>query len=195
MKTASGHHADWLGEDYRQVVHAAFGAAVMIAAVLFGRDWAMAALFSVFCVFLLMVTWSMVGKKNHLFDFLMKRFERKVDIPGKGAMMYSVGVLFLLTFSPSLAFALAGIGILAFGDAVSTMVGIRGSRRLPWNARKTWEGLAGFAVASAIISFPLIGSIGIAYSVLLGIAETLPWDLDDNLVISVGAVLLSLFLK
>jgi len=168
---------------------------VMIAVVLFGKDFALAALFSLFCVFLLMVSWSMVGRRNHLFDLLMRRFERKVDMPGKGALMYAVGAMFLLTFSSSLAFALAAIGILAFGDAISTMVGIRGKRRLPWNAKKTWEGLAGFVIVSAIVAFPLIGWIGVAYGVVLGVVETLPTDLDDNLLISVCAVLLNLVLK
>jgi dolichol kinase len=197
LKTKEGHagHEDWLGEDSRQVVHAAFGAAVMIAVVMFGKDFALTTLFSLFCVFLLMVSWSMMGRRNPLFDLLMRRFERKVDIPGKGALMYSVGVMFILTFSSSLAFALAGIGILAFGDAISTMVGIRGKRRLPWNAKKTWEGLAGFVVASAIVAFPLIGWIGVAYGLLLGVVETLPTDLDDNLLISVCAVLMNLILK
>ncbi|MCX6767373.1 MAG: hypothetical protein NTY90_01400 [Candidatus Micrarchaeota archaeon] len=193
-RSAAGN-GDWMGEDWRQAVHVLFGACVMVAFVLLGKTLTILGLLAMLCVAVLFISRSMLGRKNPLFDLLLEKFERRVVMPGKGAFMYVVGALFLLTFSRSPEFALAALGILAFGDGVSTMVGLRGKRKLAWNPKKTVEGTAAFIAAGAIVSFPLIGLVGVVYSVLLALVETLPLELDDNLLIPVAAVLLNLVIK
>ena len=193
QKTKSGR--GWLGEDWRQAVHVLFGACVMLSVVLAGKGFTVLALLALLCISVLAVTWGMCGLRNPLFDFLMERFERSVEFPGKGALLYMVGALFLLTFASSTGFALAGIGILAFGDGVSTMAGVRGRHRLWWNAKKSFEGLLAFVLAGAVVAVPVIGWGGAVYAVFLGFVETLPTGLDDNLSIPVAAVLLNVVVK
>ncbi len=190
-KTVGKTWAGWLGEEWRQVIHILFGACVMLGIALAGVKATALALLVLLSVALLFITWSMLGRRNLLFDFLIEKFERRVDIPSKGALMYLIGSLFLVTFSMQVEFALASIGILAFGDGLATLFGVRGRTRLWWNEKKSLEGAVAFVVGGTLASVPLIGFSGVIYSTLLALIETLPTGLDDNLLIPVAAIVLN----
>ena len=177
----------------RQVLHVAFGASVIAAALLFGEAAFKAYLAACFLFGSLLITLEMLGFKALFSHRLFEAFERKTaEIPGKGALFFVVGSLFLAAFSPSLEFALAVIAILGFGDGLATAIGVRGMRRLPFNEKKSWEGAAAFVVAGFIGASLFIGARrALPYAFLLGIVEAIDSPTDDNLLIPLTAILLN----
>jgi uncharacterized protein (TIGR00297 family) len=132
--------------------------------------------------------------------------ERGVS-PGKVA--YGVGVFCLILLFPDDEFIAAAVWAnLSVGDAVSNLAGRNfGRRRLPWNAEKTWLGLASAFLASTPAAFVLIVWTGIpggdtppvtalwyagATSLVCSLVETVRLPLDDNLAIcAAGAAFLA----
>jgi uncharacterized protein (TIGR00297 family) len=113
-----------------------------------------------------------------------------------GILLYPVVVLLLvLAFRERLPLAAAGWAYLAFGDGAATLVGRTfGRARLPWNGRKSWAGLVAYAVfggAGAVLLFGFVSRLApaswetaalLAGAVIGAVVETLPSELDDNLV-------------
>lgn len=123
-----------------------------------------------------------------------------------GVLLYPLVVLALiLIFRHRLELAAFGWGVLAFGDSLAGVVGQKwGKRPLPWNASKSWEGLAAFLVgslvggsllalwflavrapeareaASLLAGFAFWCAWGLLPCVLAAILESLPYGLDDN---------------
>lgn len=93
------------------------------------------------------------------------------------------------------SYALAAFGILGFGDSASALVGVAyGQHKLPWNARKSWEGtmagiVAGVVAAVALASFqhawegavlrPALFGVFATSAVVGGLVETLPGQQDN----------------
>jgi uncharacterized protein (TIGR00297 family) len=124
-----------------------------------------------------------------------------------GILLYPAAVLALvLAFHDRLWAAAAAWGVMAWGDGMATIVGQgAGGPRLPWNAAKTWSGLAAFVLfgsaaaaaltvwtarlpASALVS-PWIMGASVAVAVACAAAESLPTGIDDNLTVPVAAAL------
>lgn len=91
----------------------------------------------------------------------------------------------------------SAIGFLVFGDTAAALAGKRWGRHpLPWNSRKTWEGVAAFALVSAlwatlILRHPIAALLAAGVSALLETRE-LPWN--DNFWIPIlGGASLSVF--
>ena len=84
-----------------------------------------------------------------------------------------------------------GIIVLALGDAVSTLAGMGGRYPLPWNSKKTAEGMVGFFLAS-LPAYLVIGPMVFPLAILCAIVETLPFGIDDN--ITVPVVITAFFL-
>lgn len=86
------------------------------------------------------------------------------DVSDRGVLLYPLVVLALIVLfhGPGLRaggmyVAAFGWGLLAGGDAAAGVVGMKwGKHPLPWNARKTWEGLAGYTVGGALIGTALL---------------------------------------
>ncbi len=67
-----------------------------------------------------------------------------------GILLYPVTVFILILFFP-VPVAAAMWGALSFGDGMATLAGARmGKTPLPWNRRKTIEGLAAFALIGSL---------------------------------------------
>ncbi|MFQ5406480.1 MAG: diacylglycerol/polyprenol kinase family protein [Candidatus Micrarchaeia archaeon] len=182
-------------EEYRQLFHLFFGSFLVLFSLFVGKKTVLVVLFAALLVGMLLVHLKLRGHRQGFFDFFLEKLERKVDLPGKGAFMYVVGSLVLLSYSPDFSFALAVMMMLAAGDAASTIVGRKGVVRLPWNEKKTLEGLSSFALASLVVSIPFLSfSLVIVYSLLLAVIESLPLPFDDNLSIPIGALLLKFVL-
>lgn len=109
---------------------------------------------------------------------------------------YAVFVLLSLWLFPSHPeLAMATLAILAWGDAVATIVGTGlGIRPLPWNSRKTVVGTLGFiaaALPTAVAAYhcesvpPVTwwySFLVVAPAVLVAAAvESIDWERDDNL--------------
>jgi dolichol kinase len=99
--------------------------------------------------------------------------------------------------------------VLAFGDGMSSLVGMRfGGPRLPWNLRKSWSGLVAFVVfgtlgAAVLVSWTQLLTLrewsslpvlmtGLLLAAVCAVVESLPLKLDDNLSIpAVGALIVA----
>lgn len=175
----------------RQAFHILFGGFLMAGSLALGPKHTLLGYFVALLVGLFILHLKMRGHELPLIDSVLKRFERKdAAFPGQGALMYFAGALFVLSFTP-FSFALAAIAIVAFGDGFATLVGLYGKWPLPWNPRKRAEGLLAFIFSAAAIS-SLVLPIGhaIAYSVVLGILETVDLPADDNLLLPLAATIL-----
>jgi len=179
-------------ETKRQAAHMAFGALLVGIGVLLGENALIAALSVCLLGGLALLNWHRLGGRNRLVDGVLDSFERRsVGFPGKGALMYVVGCLFLVAFSQSLSFALAMICVLAFGDGFATIIGVRGMHPLAWNKNKSVEGLCAFIVASVASSSLFVPfNAALFYSVILAFVEAIDFPVDDNLLIPAVAVLL-----
>lgn len=122
-----------------------------------------------------------------------------------GIVAYPLTVAILLViFQRQSEVAAAGWGLLAFGDGAATLVGRGGGRRpLPWNRRKSWEGLLSYWIVGWISIFWLViwvAPTGYSRSFLVvaaaiaslggALVESAPQRLDDNLTAPLLASLL-----
>ncbi len=115
---------------------------------------------------------------------------------------YAAGPLAVLVLFPSRAeFASATLYVLAFGDAAAALGGRAWGRKpLPWNAGKTWVGLACFVLAAAPtaaviyrlearpqVAWSLAWTCAVAGAVCAAVAESLPSRVNDNLRVGIAA--------
>ncbi|RMH17738.1 MAG: DUF92 domain-containing protein [Acidobacteria bacterium] len=134
-----------------------------------------------------------------------------------GIVFYPLSVLILiLAFRRHPEVAAATWGLLAFGDGMAGLVGMRfGRRPLPWNPAKTWLGSLAYAacggLASAVllwwtVSHPLgaggrpidlgfVAAICAVTAIAAAFLESLPLGLDDNLGVPLVAGLLLFALR
>ncbi len=174
--------------------HMFFGFAIVLGALVLGEDAALLFLLSALAAGLLLIQLVVRGFKHEAVDSLLKKFERPAALPGKGALMFIIGALFLVSYSRDYHFSLGILMIVAAGDAFSTYVGIRGTHALPWNPKKTWEGFFAFIFSAAIASTPFLAVPFLnvfpvmVYSLAAALVETLPLPLDDNFTIPIGAL-------
>lgn len=118
-------------------------------------------------------------------------------ILGYGAAVIPLFLLF--PSQPELALTVAGI--IAFGDGSATLVGLlTGTRKLPWNRKKSWAGTAAFVTAALPLatmiycrgSLPHV-SVGMAILcvgptvVASALVESLPVGGNDNLYVGASA--------
>lgn len=180
MSTAHETH-----ESLRKALHIAFG---LVALTLRFLPWTIAAGVSAAAV---------VGNWLLLHRLVGKRVARHERGYDAGIVLYPLAVMVLIiVFRDRLAIAAAAWAIMAFGDGFATLAGknIRGPR-LPWNEDKSWSGLLAFVAFGFIgteftwlfvAGNPPLTVITITV-VLCAIAESLPLNVDDNLIVPVVA--------
>jgi dolichol kinase len=141
------------------------------------------------------------------------RIERQHDRERVAAVLgYALSVLVMLLMFPQHAeLGLTVLAVLAFGDGSATWGGLTfGGPKLPWNAKKTWSGLASFLIVgiplAAVIywgetyfnpesleyqsvSLTTALACGSAAVSLAAIAESLPMRINDNVRVGVAAAL------
>lgn len=124
-------------------------------------------------------------------NFLITSFERKGDLNFKGAIYYLIGVLIALSFTDNIFYSIVLIGILAFSDGLSTVLGLHGTRKILWNSKKTVLGTLAFITSAFIVSSIFLNIYqAVVLSILLGFIETLPLLFDDNVLIPLAGVIL-----
>jgi uncharacterized protein (TIGR00297 family) len=124
-----------------------------------------------------------------------------------GVIAYSVTlVLLCVVYWNRPDIAASGWGVLAFGDGIASLVGRAfGRSPLPWNRKKSWAGLAAFAIAASASCFLLAGFVRmhvemvaslphanlLLASVIAGVTgavvESLDQPLDDNIAAPLAA--------
>jgi len=79
----------------------------------------------------------------------------------------------------------AVIFILAIGDGASTIIGMKGKHKIPYNKEKTFEGTVAFFLFSLPAYF-FIGEAIIPLAIIAAVVESLPLRLDDNLTVPIA---------
>jgi len=174
-------------EARRKAVHLGMAA---FALLLRWLDWRAAALCALGAFAFNLLVLPRLGGRS-----LFRADDRERGFP-VGILLYPLVVLALvLLFRDRLELAAAGWGFLAFGDGFATLAGLTlGGPRLPWNPRKSWSGLGGYVVfgglgGAGLFSF-VVGRLpsapeAVAFLLAAGVGgaiESLPSELDDNLV-------------
>lgn len=179
----------------RQLIHMIFGALILLIAALSGGEKTILFLAIILFLGLLLVQLKLQHFENSLFDMMIERFDRDERIPARGALAYVAGTLFLYSAMP-LSFAMGITAILAFGDGFATLVGMSGRTKLPYNKKKSFEGLASFVLAGTASSMVFLGvESAFFYSLVLGIIESVELYLDDNIVIPFLASIMKTILR
>lgn len=111
-------------------------------------------------------------------------------------------VVALLLFPANAEYASTVVCVLAFGDTGAAIFGkLLGKRPLPWNPQKTWIGLMAFVLCATVmgtlafwgesnpkVSLSAAAMCGAAAAVAAGVMETIRSRIDDNLRISIAAL-------
>ena len=169
-------------ETARQLFHMAVGIAALAVLLALGRNFLVAAVFFTIVIGTLLMNARLIGMKIPLIEWFERNFEREdAPLPGWGSACYAAGVLLAAAFLSSTGQIAAVIIVLGIGDGVSTLVGMRGTRRLWHNSKKTLEGSLAMFV-SALGAWLFIGPAAIPLAVVAAVAESMP-RLDDNLLI------------
>ncbi len=122
----------------------------------------------------------------------------------RGVLLYPLVVLALILLfhrpaPPGLGLAAFGWGLLAGGDALAGIAGMLWGRSpLPWNPKKSWEGLGGYLLGGGVLGWLLllwavggtlplpavqhaaVAAVVLAATLAAGLLETVPHGLDDN---------------
>jgi dolichol kinase len=172
-------------ETKRQAVHLLVCMAALAVLLFLSRNWLLAITFSSLIVGSLLINMTMRNSKISLVGWFVSEFEREgVRLPGWGSACLATGVLILAAYLREPAAMAASLVVLGIGDGASTLIGRRGSVRLPWNAKKTAEGTLAFFVGS-LAAWVFIGPLALPLAAVSALAESLDLGIDDNLVIPV----------
>lgn len=181
-------------ETQRQVFHIVLGLISIFVLLYLGRGFLIAGVFFVLIIGTLIVNLRINGKKVPIVSWFEERFERNnAHFPGWGSFWYAVGVLIASTYLSDINQIAAVIYILAVGDGISTIVGRKGTHKLPFNRDKTVEGSIAFFLAS-LPAYVFIGPLAIILSLVCTLAESIP-IVDDNIAIPISAVVFLLVFR
>jgi dolichol kinase len=135
-----------------------------------------------------------INRGGFLGNFLGS-FERDNTPLGIGAIWFAAGVLFAYAIIHNMEILLVVTFILMVGDSVATIVGTR-VRSFPlfYNRRKSFAGLMGMFVVSAIFGYFIIGPIAILYAGVGAFVESIAkYPFDDNYLIPLILAGMSVF--
>jgi len=180
-------------ETKRQLFHLFLGIAIVVLLFfnIIGK-W------QIFVLIILGIITSLLSKKYKIpvIYWLLKNFEREEELKkfhGKGTIFYFIGTFLVLSFFPK-DIALASILILAFGDSISTMLGIRFKKiKNPLSDKKFSEGFIAGVLAAFLASLIFLSWYeALAASFLAMAAESIEIKLglekvDDNIIIPIVA--------
>ncbi len=182
-----------MDEHHRKLFHMVVGGAFTVFGWLAGQETTSLVLIAILIFGMVLMNARLHGHRDPVTDFLIEKLDRTTHLPAKGAFFFALGALFALTFFRPYALGLGVLAIIAAGDGAATFIGIHGQLKLPHHPKKTWEGAGAFFAAGTIASTPFLGFPGAAfYSFLAAIVESLPIEIDDNLLIAAALWLVSL---
>ena len=186
-------------EAKRQLFHMLLGIAI-VALLIYG----LINKSHIFFLIIIGIIISFLSKKHKIpvICWFLRNFDREKDLksfPGKGVIFYLIGVFLVLSFLP-LDIAMSAILVLAFGDSVSHLFGLKhGKIRHPFADKKFFEGMiAGFIAAFIGASVFLPWHEALIASFFAMLAESIEIKIgaekvDDNIIIPlVAAIAVSL---
>lgn len=163
----------------RNIIHLVLGCFVAVVALKF--KIAAALLFGIAMIIGLVLPNIPGLRNNSIIRFVLKHFGRKGEPPARGATMFFAGSFIAALFFPGKP-AFLGILALAFGDAVSAVVGGY-LGHTPLYGKKTFEGTVSAFLASALVCVPFVGIVkGVGVGFLTALLELFA-PVDDNLLI------------
>jgi phytol kinase len=127
------------------------------------------------------------GKDVPIVSHLLKHMERDNNLPGKGAVSMTAGILLSLLLFPQIA-AVQAVLVLGLSDSLSTLVGIR--YRKKFFGSKSKEGSVVF-LASAFLILLVFQEPIVALAVALAAtaAELVPFEDNITIPLAVGFAL------
>jgi dolichol kinase len=174
-------------ETRRQVLHFALGM-VFFAFLSIGRNTLLFALSVALAGGILLINQIILGRFPAL-KKIVCMFERKdARFLGDSTVWYVSGLLISSTFLQNPNEIAAAIIALAVGDSFSNIFGRMGKMRIPWNKRKTFEGMAAFFIGT-LLSYLFIGPMAFLFSLAMAVVETIPQGIDDNFVIPIAGAI------
>lgn len=171
----------------RQLLHMGLGALLILMVWSLELEHVILAVLVAVLAGLAVLNRKLRGSKVPVADELLMIFGREHEPPAYGAFWYALGVLLILSFVNNTNWTIASIFMLGISDGISTVVGLRGTHKLPYNNKKTVEGTGAFLVSSLVCSL-WIGTLAIPFSILGAVLESADIELDDNLVLSLFSV-------
>lgn len=181
-------------EVQRQIFHIILGIISIAILYYLGKGFLIAGVFFTILIGTILINLRIRDKKIPIVSWFEEKFERKdAHFAGWGSFWYAVGVLIAATYLTETSQIAAVIYILAFGDAVSTLIGRSGKLKIPFNRNKSLEGSIAFFIAS-LTSYIFIGPLAIALSFVCALAESMP-IVDDNISIPIAAIIFLLVIK
>ena len=172
-------------ETERQIFHIMVGVGALAALLMLGRGFLIAATFLTLIVGTLIMNARLLGASIPLIGWFEERFERRdVPLPGWGSACYAAGALVAAVFLQETVQIASVLFILGIGDGFSTLVGMRGSHRLPYSGKKTFEGM-GAMFLSSLAAWWVLGPLALPLAVVAALAESVP-GIDDNLSIPIA---------
>ncbi len=173
-------------------MHLAVGIFTLVMLFSFGQFFTRAVVFFVIITGLVLINLRIRRIRVGFVDWFVDRFERKnAYLPGFGSATYALGVLIPLVFLSDINEIAAVIIVFAVGDSASTLIGRRGTRKIPYNNSKTMEGSAAFFL-TGLASYFFIGWEAVILSIAGTLAESLP--IEDNISIPVAATIVMVLL-
>jgi dolichol kinase len=177
--------ADTSREDARQLFHILVGIGALFCLLLLGRGFMLAAVFFIILAGTVLMNARLLGRKVALVQWFEERFERRdAPLPGWGSACYAAGALAAISSLGDVSQIAAVLFVLGIGDGVSTLAGLRGRLRLPYNPKKTLEGTLAMFLSS-LAAYAFIGPPAVPLAAVAALAETVP-GIDDNLTIPIA---------
>ena len=170
-------------EARRQFIHYFFGSMFIVLVALLGVQNTLIILVTGLVLGLITSYFLRKGHKIPLFYQVVSRVEREQEqhFPGKGAFMFFIGAIILMLLFREQFIVIGALCVAIYGDAASTIVGLRfGKHRIA--GKKTLEGtLGGVAFSFLFLYFIFPIQIALAACIVGMLAELLP--VDDNFTI------------
>jgi phytol kinase len=171
-------------EFYRKIFHIGFGLAIAALVFLTEKEIALSILLLGTLIGLIFTDAILKGYRVPAISLMVDRFERKGELPGKGALFFAVSCLFCVFFFPQ---EIVVPAIIAFSlvDGIAAISGQYVGRHKIFR-EKTAEGtFTGAAVSFIILLFFLPAGLAALAVVVAGVIELVS-PLDDNLLILPG---------
>ena len=181
----------------RKFVHFLIGSSFVVLVALFGVTTAMGVVAAWFAIGTAASILIKKGYKSPLFYNVMSRFQRisEKHLPGKGAMLLFIGsLLTMLIFRQWESIVLAGLIVSTYGDAASTVVGMKWGKTRIVRGRTLEGTVAGILLPVLLLQIFLGWQIGLIAATIGMLAEYIP-KIDDNITIPiVTGIVLALLL-
>jgi dolichol kinase len=171
-------------EFYRKIFHIGFGLAIATLIFFTDKDTALTVLMVGTLSGLIFMDAILRGYRVPVISFMVDSYERKGEIPGKGALFFAVSCLFCVALFPKEVVVPAVITF-SILDGLASLFGFYFGRHPIFN-HKTAEGTLGGMAVTLVVLILLVPPVTAALAVIVAGVIELFSPLDDNLLIPPG---------